>query len=94
MLSLTLVAKKLIPSGISKKMKFFTVKLFAFFRENRFNKKECEYPSGTTVADVVADLDIDIEEVGVLMLNSRHCGPDTEPQDGDVLAIFPVIGGG
>lgn len=75
-------------------MKSFTVKLFAFFRENRFKERECEYPTGTTVAHIVSDLDIDLEEVGVLMLNSRHCTADTEPQDGDTLAIFPVIGGG
>ena len=71
-----------------------TVKLFAFFRDGRFNKETREYPESTTVADVVRELAIDPEEVGVLMVKSRHCQFETLLKDGDDLAIFPVIGGG
>ncbi len=70
------------------------VKLFAFFREGRFLKKEMEFSAGTTVGYVVDTLGIDRDEVGVLMINSRHCDFDTILQNGDVLAIFPVVGGG
>jgi len=70
------------------------VKLFAFFREGRFVKEDKELPEGTTAGDVVDDLKIDREEVGVLMINSRHCKFDTVLQEGDIYAIFPVIGGG
>lgn len=72
----------------------FTVKLFAMFRNDRFKVKECTYPEGTTVGDVADDLGINRDEVGVLMMNSRHCEFETIPQDGDQVAIFPVIGGG
>ncbi len=71
-----------------------TVKLFAYFRDHRFSLAEEEYPPGTTVGDIVDGLGIDREEVGVLMRNSRHCDFSLIPEDGDVLAIFPVIGGG
>ena len=71
-----------------------TVKLFAFFREGRFIKEDRELPGAAPVGQVVDDLDIDREEVGVLMINSRHCQFDTILQEGDILAIFPVIGGG
>lgn len=70
------------------------VKLFAFFRKGRFIKEGRELPEGSTAGEVVDSLDIDREEVGVLMCNSRHCGFDTILQDGDIYAIFPVIGGG
>lgn len=70
------------------------VKLFAFFREGRFIKEDRELPDGTTAGDVVDSLGIDRDEVGVLMCNSRHCQFDTVLQEGDVYAIFPVIGGG
>ncbi len=70
------------------------VKLFAFFREGRFIKEDRELANGTTAGEVVDSLDIDREEVGVLMLNSKHCQFETILQDGDVYAIFPVIGGG
>ncbi len=71
-----------------------TVKLFAFFRENRFKVEIREIGEGTTVGDIVDTLGINREEVGVLMINSRHTDFIVEPAANDVLAIFPVIGGG
>ena len=72
----------------------FTVKLFAYFRDNRFRAEVREYPEGTTVAEVIRSLGIDLEEVGVTMINSRHCTLDQVPAENDQLAIFPAIGGG
>lgn len=72
----------------------FTVKLFAYFRDNRFRAEVREYPEGTTVEEVIRSLSIDLEEVGVTMINSRHCTLDQVPAEGDQLAIFPAIGGG
>lgn len=71
-----------------------TVKLFAYFRENRFKIEEKEIGEETTVGDIVDLLGIDRQEVGVLMLNSRHTEFTAVPSPDDVLAIFPVIGGG
>ncbi len=71
-----------------------TVKLFAYFRDNRFKIEQREIGQGTTVGDIVDSLGIDREEVGVLMMNSRHTDFDVQPIEDDVLAIFPVIGGG
>ena len=72
----------------------FTVKLFAYFRDNRFRAEVRDYPEGTTVEEVISSLGIDLEEVGVTMINSRHCTLDQVPVEGDQLAIFPAIGGG
>lgn len=70
------------------------VKLFAFFREGRFKEEGKELAENTNVGQVVDTLGIDREEVGVLMINSRHCQFDTVLRENDILAIFPVIGGG
>lgn len=75
-------------------MKVLTVKLFAYFRENRFLEKECCYPASATVLDIIQDLAINPDEVGVTMINSRHCNLEKKPEAGDKVAIFPVIGGG
>ena len=72
----------------------FTVKLFAYFRDNRFRAEVREYPEGTTVEQVIRSLGIDLQEVGVTMINSRHCTLDQVPAENDQLAIFPAIGGG
>ena len=71
-----------------------TVKLFAFFRDNRFIKQEQEFPAQTTVRDIIIFQGIKPEEVGVTMINSRQCTLDRIPVQGDQLAVFPIIGGG
>ncbi len=71
-----------------------TIKLFAFFREGRFKVEEREYPEPTVVSEVIEGLGINPDEIGITMINSRHCQFETLLQEGDHLAIFPVIGGG
>lgn len=70
------------------------VKLFAYFRDNRFVAEVQEYPDTITVGGIVDRLGIDRNEIGITMINSRHCGFDDQPAEGDTLAIFPMIGGG
>jgi len=71
-----------------------TIKLFAFFRESRFKIENRDLEKGTTVGNIVDVLGINREEIGVLMINSRHTTLETEVSENDILAIFPVIGGG
>ncbi len=71
-----------------------TVKLFAYFREGRFISREMELPKKTCVADIIEKLCIPMDEVGVTMLNGRHCQLDADLTAGDSLSIFPMIGGG
>jgi molybdopterin converting factor small subunit len=71
-----------------------TVKLFASFRTGRTPVEEKEYPAGTCVADIVAELGIPTAELGIMMVNSRHVSLDRELADGETLAIFPLLGGG
>jgi len=71
-----------------------TVKLFAYFRDNRFKQQQMEYPAGTTVEDIILSLGLPMAEVGVTMINSRHCELTQAPTEGDQVAIFPAIGGG
>lgn len=70
------------------------IKLFAGFREGRFKEADHKCEDGTTAAEVISSLGIDHGDVGVIMVNSRHAAPGLCLQEGDVLAIFPVIGGG
>ena len=70
------------------------VKLFAYFRDDRFIKEYRDYPEGTQVVEIVDELNIDHDEIGVLMINSRHTTLDTQLKEDDILAIFPVVGGG
>jgi molybdopterin synthase sulfur carrier subunit len=71
-----------------------TVKLFAYFRDNRFVAEVQEYPDGTTVGEIVDQLEIDRDEIGITMINSRHCTFEDLANEDDILAIFPMVGGG
>lgn len=70
------------------------VRLFATFREGRekivfFTKEEAQ-KSG----DIVRILDIPPEEIAILLINGRHSKLDSPVKDGDVVALFPPVGGG
>jgi sulfur-carrier protein len=71
-----------------------TLRLFASFQQGRFDQAPRECASGTRVGDVVDELRIPRDEIGVLLVNSRHAGFDRELSPGDVLSVFPLIGGG
>ena len=53
-----------------------------------------EVPPGTRVGDVLAGLPIPPNDVFTLLVNGRHAKGEQILQPGDVLAIFPAVGGG
>jgi sulfur-carrier protein len=71
-----------------------TVKLFASFRTGRFSIEQREYPAGTTVAQIAAELGLPEQELGIMLVNSRHVKLNHVLADGDTLALFPLLGGG
>ncbi|MBE0495451.1 MAG: MoaD/ThiS family protein [Campylobacterales bacterium] len=73
-----------------------TVKLFAQYREGRFKEAVLEYPEGTCAKAVIAALGIDTSPypLGVLMRNGRHEVEEVMLQEGDILSLFPKVGGG
>lgn len=71
-----------------------TVKLFAGFQKGRFAIRESDLAPGTTIQGIADELGIPAPEIGVLMVNGRHAQLDREVGTDDVVAIFPVIGGG
>jgi molybdopterin converting factor small subunit len=71
-----------------------TVKLFATFRQGRFAQEQREYPPGTCIEDIVDDLAIPKDEIGVLMVSGRQAELSDKPSEGDAVAIFPQVGGG
>lgn len=71
-----------------------TVKLFASFRTGRFDVATREYPPGTTVAAVADSLNLPQTELGIMMINHRHVTLERVVEEGDTLALFPLLGGG
>ncbi len=71
-----------------------TVKLFATLRDGRFEVEDRRYDRATTVLQVLEDLNVPETEVKIVFVNNRHAKLDRVLADGDVLGIFPPIGGG
>lgn len=70
------------------------IKLFASFRNGRFNEKDWDYVEGITVSRILEKLNINKKDVGVVLVNSRHREMDYKLKEGDTLSVFPLLGGG
>lgn len=70
------------------------VRLFATFREGRGKILEIDAQEVRDANAILQQLDIPVEEVAILLINGRHSKPDAAIADGDVVAIFPPVGGG
>ena len=70
------------------------VKLFAIFREGRFEKELVQVPDDSCMNDLFDILKIRSEEVGILLLNGSAVSSEHKLGQGDLVSIFPAIGGG
>ncbi|MBA7542838.1 hypothetical protein ES705_35162 [subsurface metagenome] len=70
------------------------IKLFASLRKGRFDLENQEYAQGITVGMVIDKLNIPENKVSIIFVNNRHADLKYELNHGDVLALFPPVGGG
>lgn len=70
------------------------VRLFATFRHGRDKKQFLEFEHSVTTRNIVNMLNIEAEEVAILLINGRDGELDRELIDGDVISLFPPVGGG
>lgn len=81
-------------TGIGGLNMTITVKLFATLR--MYGEKEQKIASETslTPSDIIDRLRLPGNEVAIVMINGCHALIDTALNDGDILALFPAVGGG
>lgn len=70
------------------------VRLFAGLRQGRQKIYQMESDSISTVQDIMDRLSIDRREVNILLVNGFHQKPETAVTDGDIVSLFPAVGGG
>ena len=70
------------------------VRLFATLREGRGKILHLDPANISVAGDIVNLLEIPAEEVAILLVNGFHSKPDAEVKEGDVVALFPPVGGG
>lgn len=72
-----------------------TVKLFATLRA--FNSEKIfpvEVPEDASIETIIKQIDVPIEEVAIIMVNGIGKKKENTLKEGDVLALFPAVGGG
>lgn len=70
------------------------VRLFATLREGRgkiFSLDSQNYKCGK---DILKEFQIPEAEVAIFLINGFHSKPEDPVKDGDVIALFPPVGGG
>ena len=70
------------------------VELFSYFRKGRFKQSSVDLPRGATVADLLMQLQINLSDVGILVINGIPGTTGTLLQSGDRVTLIPIIGGG
>ena len=70
------------------------VRLFATLREGRGKIQHMDAADISVAGDIIQKLEIPAEEVAILLINGFHQKPETAVKDGDIVAIFPPVGGG
>lgn len=70
------------------------VRLFATLREGRGKIVMLEPESFPHAGAIISHLNIPAEEVAILLINGFHKKPYDAVKDGDVVALFPPVGGG
>ena len=70
------------------------VRLFATFREGREKISYVESEKAKNGEDICRLYQIPCEEVAIFLINGRHSDLQQPIKDGDILALFPPVGGG
>lgn len=70
------------------------VRLFATLRNGRKKTLNIEVDQDSPVIEILELLDIRQEDVALLLVNGRDRDLDTLLVEGDVLSLFPPVGGG
>ncbi|MBR4550086.1 MAG: MoaD/ThiS family protein [Oscillospiraceae bacterium] len=70
------------------------VRFFATLREGRGKIAEIGAEEASTAGELIRRFDIPAEEVSILLINGFHSKPEDPVKDGDVISLFPPVGGG
>ena len=70
------------------------VRFFATLRDGHGKITEIPAEAASTAGDILRRFDINPEEVAILLINGFHSKPEDSVKDGDVISLFPPVGGG
>lgn len=68
--------------------------MFATFREKREKISFLDAKDFKTAGEIIDHLKIPRKDVAILLINGIYSPADTPLKDGDIIALFPPVGGG
>ena len=70
------------------------VRVFATLRQGRDKVTMLPAEGFSKAGDIIRHMDIPAEEVSILLINGFHKKPEDAVKAGDIIALFPPVGGG
>lgn len=70
------------------------VRFFATLRDGRGKSASFAAESVPTAGDLLHLCGIEASQVAILLINGFHSKPETPLKDGDLVSLFPPVGGG
>ncbi|RQD72587.1 MAG: MoaD/ThiS family protein [Tindallia sp. MSAO_Bac2] len=70
------------------------IRLFATLREGRGKEVEIKAGEGMTGSELINTLEIEEKDVAIFLINGKDATLEDTLQEGDVISIFPPVGGG
>ena len=70
------------------------VRFFATLRDGRGKIAQVPAAEAATAGDLLRRFEIPEEEVAILLINGFHSKPENSVKDGDIISLFPPVGGG
>ena len=70
------------------------VRFFATLRDGRGKIAELPAEGVSSAGDILRRYAIPTEEVSILLINGFHSKPGDPVKDGDIVSLFPPVGGG
>jgi molybdopterin converting factor small subunit len=73
---------------------YINVRLFATLRDGRKKEYLMSLAGIDSARDIIERLNIHEEEVAILLINGSDCSLNHKVQSGDIVSVFPPVGGG
>jgi hypothetical protein len=70
------------------------IKLVGLFSTGRFKQKDCSFQDGARIKDVIDELQIPLNLLGIILVNGIHVHIDSPLNDEDDLVLLPLLDGG
>lgn len=70
------------------------IRYFATLRRNGLKKEVLSFEDSISVSKMLSKVLIDEKDVAILLVNGIKVSFDKELKDGDIVSLFPPVGGG